>query len=91
MHELGQIFHHGVLQALPRELRPAALRAWAASSKEPTEAVRFFAEQLILVHNDRLNNIRVTTSEPCGGDAAEILGDFVLGESALEKAKVCRL
>lgn len=90
MHELGQIFHHGVLQALPRELRPAALRAWAASSKEPTEAVRFFAEQLILVHNDRLNNIRVTTSGQ-EGDAAEILGDFVLGESALEKAKVCRL
>ena len=86
-HDLRQIFHHCVLQALPAQHRTEALRAWSASSKEPPVAVRFFAEQLILVHNDRLNNIRVTTSGQ-EGDAAEILGDFVLGESALEKTKV---
>ena len=83
-HELGQIFHHCVLQALPPQHRAEALRAWSASSKEPAAAVCFFAELLILVHNERLNNIWVTAS--CL--AAETLSNFVLGESALEKTKV---
>ena len=86
-HKLGQIFHHCVLQALPAQHRAEVLHAWSASSKEPAVVVLFFAEQLILVHNKHLNNILVTTS--CQeGDAAEILCNFVLGESALEKTKV---